>query len=235
MEYNDNLMTLAEVATFLKLSEKTILKMIRNQEIPCAKIANQWRFLRPLIEDWLLAKMNVIPQNDLSRLIVEQYDHVPLSRLISIPIITVLPEKTDKQEALYLLTSLASEQNIISDKEAVYQKLIEREQMISTGIGNGIAIPHMRNPSSLVINGPKIVIGVSKNGIAYASSDNQPVFLIFLILTDSEVVHLRIMAKLVQMIRKNSMATKLLQADTPQKIFQQIALFERDELLAQED
>ncbi|NQT58465.1 MAG: PTS sugar transporter subunit IIA [Bacteroidetes bacterium] len=235
MENNDYLMTLTEVANYLKLSEKTILKMIKNQEIPCAKIANQWRFLRPLIEDWLLAKMNVIPQNDLSRLIEEQYDHVPVSRFTSVPLITALPENTDKQEALLLLTTIASDHKIISDKDTVYQKLIEREQMISTGIGNGIAIPHMRSPSSLVINGPKIVIGLSKKGISYDSSDNQPVHLIFLILTDSEVVHLRIMAKLAQMIRKKNMASNLLKADTPQKIFQQIALFERNELLAQED
>jgi len=235
MENNDNLMTLTEVANYLKLSEKTILKMIKNQEIPCAKIANQWRFLRPLIEDWLLAKMNVIPQNDLSRLIEEQYDHVPVSRFTSVPLMTQLPENADKKEALYLLTTLASEHKIITDTEKVYQKLIEREQMISTGLGNGIAIPHMRNPSSLVTNGPKIVIGLSKKGLSYASSDNQPVHLIFLILTDSELVHLRIMAKLAQMIRKKNMASKLLKAETPQKIFQQIVSFERDELLAQED
>jgi nitrogen PTS system EIIA component len=235
MENKDNLMTLAEVANYLKLSEKTILKMIKNQEIPCAKIANQWRFLRPLIEDWLLAKMNVIPQNDLSRLIEKQYDHVPVSRFTSVPLMTVLPENITKEEALHLLTTLASEHKIITDTEKVYQKLIEREKMISTGIGNGIAIPHMRNPSSLVIDGPKIVIGLSRDGVTYDSADNQPVRLIFLILTDSEVVHLRIMAKLAKMIRKNNMASKLLKADTTQKVFQQIASFERDELLAQED
>jgi nitrogen PTS system EIIA component len=235
MENKDILMTLTEVANYLKLSEKTILKMIKNQEIPCAKIANQWRFLRPLIEDWLLAKMNVIPQNDLSRLIEEQSDQVPISRFTSVPLIAVLPDNIDKHDALHQLTTLANDHKIISDTEKVYLKLIEREQMISTGIGKGVAIPHMRNPSSLVIDGPKIVIGLSKGGVTYDSSDNEPVHIIFLILTDSEVVHLRIMAKLAQMIRKNDMTSKLLKAVNPHKFFQQIALFERDALLAQEE
>lgn len=235
MEYKDNLMTLTEIADYLKLSDKTILKMVKNQEIPCAKIANQWRFLRPLIEDWLLAKMNVIPQNDLSKLIEQEYELVPLSRLTSVPLIVNLPENITKTTAIQNLTDHAFDQKIISNKQAVFQKLIEREDMISTGIGNSFAIPHMRTPSTHVQNGPKVIIGISKQGIDYEASDNNPVHLLFLILTDSEIVHLRVLAKLTIMLRDKQTAAALRKASTPQKVFQQIIAYERTLLLEMEE
>jgi PTS system nitrogen regulatory IIA component len=77
----NDVLTLAEVAAYLKLSEKTLQKMVKNQEIPCAKVGSQWRFSKTVIDDWLRAQMRVIPQNDLSRLIEDEYDFVPLSRL----------------------------------------------------------------------------------------------------------------------------------------------------------
>ena len=80
--------------------------MVRNKEIPCAKIANQWRFSKGTLNDWLTSKMEVIPQNDLSRLIESEYDSVPLSRLM------------DEQDILLDLKS--------KDREGVIRELAER-------------------------------------------------------------------------------------------------------------
>ncbi|MCF7943690.1 MAG: PTS sugar transporter subunit IIA [Spirochaetia bacterium] len=231
MENKDNLMTLAEVAEYLKLSDKTILKMVKAREIPCAKISNQWRFLRSLIDDWLIAKMEVIPKNDLSRLIEQQADQVPLSRLITAAGIITIPDQATRDTALLCLTDTASELSIISDSLTVHRKILEREEMISTGIGNGFAIPHMRTPSSLVTGGPRIIIGIASKGIEYNSLDGLAVRMLFLILSDSEIVHLRIIAKLTQMLSRKKTAASLLKSETPQEVYRIIAEYDRSLLL----
>lgn len=59
MEINTKrLLTVADVAAFLQLSEKTVLGLIKKKEIPCMKIANQWRFSYPELNEWLSQKIN---------------------------------------------------------------------------------------------------------------------------------------------------------------------------------
>ncbi len=198
----NEILTLAEVAEYLKLSDKTVLKMVKNQEIPCAKIANQWRFSKPALNDWLTSKMEVIPQNDLSRLIEKEYDFIPLSRLIDEENI-ILPLKATSQEGVIReMAEKAFESHLISDKEYFIKKLKEREDLISTSIGSGVAIPHIREASPRVVREAKIIIGVSDKGVDFSSFDGELTYLFFLLISDSEVVHLRILSKISQVFRK---------------------------------
>jgi len=54
-------MTLKEVAEYLQLAEKSVLRMAQAGKIPAAKIASQWRFLRALVNDWLASQMELAP------------------------------------------------------------------------------------------------------------------------------------------------------------------------------
>jgi len=209
----DSILTLAELSAYLKLSEKTLQKMIKNSEIPCTKIANQWRFSRAMIDDWLRSKMEVVPKNDLSRLIEKEYDIVPLSRLIDENAMIMDLQSDSKLGVLTELAEKAVENKLISNKNSLITKLIEREELTSTAIGNGIALPHLRKPTKEIINEPKIVIGISKNGIDYNSSDKEPTHLFFLILSDSEVVHLRILSKLSRILRNDDAVSTLRNLD----------------------
>ncbi len=213
----DQILTLNEVSKYLKLSTKTLQKMIKNKEIPCAKIANQWRFSKPMVDDWLRIKMEVIPKNDLSRLIEKEYDYVPLSRLIDEDSMIMNLESYNKIGVLSELAQKAFDNKLISDKEYLINKLIEREKLISTAIGNGIALPHLRKPSNKIINEPKIVIGISSKGINYDSSDGKPTHIFFLILSDSEVVHLRILSKIASVLRNKEAIIKLKQFTTKEE------------------
>lgn len=234
MELENNLLTLSEISSYLKLSEKTVLKMVRNNEIPCAKIANQWRFLKPLIDDWILSQMQVIPQNDLSRLVQQEVERIPVTRLSGKDLITMIPAGTSKEDALRKLANKAVEQGIISNSEAVYHKIIEREKMLSTGIGSGFAIPHMRKLTSLVINGPRIVIGAAPQGINFDAADNQPVRTIFLLLSDSEIVHIRLLALIAKMLRNEETAEALRKAANAEILFMHLAEYDRSTLLQRE-
>ena len=61
-EVIDPIMTLQEIAGYLKVSEKTILRMVQSGELPGVKISNQWRFVRGVIDEWLSRRMFSAPK-----------------------------------------------------------------------------------------------------------------------------------------------------------------------------
>lgn len=225
---NDEILTLAEVAEYLKLSDKTVLKMVKNQEIPCAKIANQWRFSRGTLNDWLTSKMEVIPQNDLSRLIESEYDSVPLSRLMDEEDILMDLKSKDREGIIRELAERAYASQLISDKDQFIRKLIEREELTSTAIGSGVAIPHLRQASADVVKEARIIIGLSKSGVDFASFDGKPTNLFFLLVSDSEVVHLRLLSKLSRILHQEGAIEELKSIKTKEGFIQYFITKERD-------
>jgi PTS system nitrogen regulatory IIA component len=198
-----NLLTLAEIANYLKVAEKTVLRMIQKDEIPCVKIASQWRFDKGLIDDWILNKMNTIHTDDLTNLMQIDPDSVPLSRLTSEEFILTDLVQGDAESVLRALSKPLVDAGLVNDHDAFVIKLLSRENMISTGLGNGVAMPHIRNPRENTSSRPVIVIGICKDGIEFGALDGKPVKLFFLIYTNNEIAHLRIIAKINSFLRNN--------------------------------
>ena len=213
--FNDQIMTLSEVADYLKVAEKTILRMIQKGEIPCAKVASQWRFMKPMIDDWLISRMNVLPKNDLSSLIEKEGTLVPLSRLINRE--RIIPDlkpgtKEDILKALIAPLDISSE-----NRKLFLKKLLHRESMSSTAIGQSVAIPHLRRPEESILPGPEVVVGICPEGCDFDAIDGHPTHLFFLIITDSEVVHLRILSRISRIAADASLISELTKASTGEK------------------
>lgn len=222
-----DILTLQEVSEYLQLSDKTILKMVKSGDIPCAKIANQWRFSKVMLDDWITAKMEVIPQNDFSRLVEKSFDYIPISRLIDEE--SIIPELKG-ETALEVITELAEKayaNELIVNKDEFIKKLLEREQLTSTSIGQGIALPHLRKPCGTIVTEPKIVIGRSKNGVDFASLDGKKTEIFLLLLSDSEVVHLKILSKVSQILSTEDNINKLKSLKTPKEFLKFFMLGER--------
>jgi len=226
--FANQVMTLAEVARYLKLAEKTVLRMVHKGEIPCAKVASQWRFLRPMIDDWLVAKMQVIPKNDLARLIENGSDTVPLSRLIREELIVLDVRPGGKQEVLGQLVQPLVENNLVDEKERFLEKLMDRERMVSTAVGRGVAVPHLRNPRENPGGGPVLVVGICRAGTDFGSPDGEKTHLFFLICTDSEVVHLRVLARFNSIVRKGDTVSGLIRSNTRTEVMQALLQAEQE-------
>jgi len=214
----DEILTLIEVARYLKLSQKTVLRMVHANKIPCAKVGGQWRFLRTVIDDWLLGKMKVVPRGDLSRLIAEDSEAVPLSRLIRRDLISMNLRSGTKVRLLEQLIEPFVSQKLVSDGPEFLRKLLDREHMASTAIGRGVAIPHIRNPEGNPAGGPLLGIGICREGTDFDAFDGQKTFLFFLLHTDSELVHLRVMGKLAALLRDEETVSRLIAAGTEDDI-----------------
>lgn len=106
----------------------------------------------------------------------------------------------DKKGVLNELVDVLVKNNKVSDKNKTIKILLEREELGSTGIGQGIAIPHGKTDE---VSNVVIAFGSSKQGIEFDSLDGEPVYLVFLLLapTESAGVHLKALAKISRLLK----------------------------------
>jgi PTS system nitrogen regulatory IIA component len=215
-------MTLSDVAVYLRLAEKTVLRMVHRGQIPCAKVASQWRFLRSMIDDWLLAKMQVVPQNDLARLIESSPDVVPLSRLLKEENVVLRIRPGTKEEVLRQLVQPLLRSKFIDREKPFLDRLLDRERIVSTAVGKGVAIPHLRKPEENPGGGPLLLVGICREGTNFEAPDGEKTHLFFLVATDSEVVHLRVLAKVNRIARRKEVMTRLIESESPAEVLREL-------------
>jgi len=103
-------------------------------------------------------------------------------------------------------------------REALLRALQEREMLHSTGIGDGIALPHARNALVGLVEHPIIVFGRHPTGINYGAIDGAPAQLFFLLLAPNVTEHLSILARLSRFLRVPKLRKDLLAAESPEKV-----------------
>jgi len=111
------------------------------------------------------------------------------------------------------------------DKESILKEIMKREELESTGFGNGIAVPHARIDGIPSIT---ILVGVSKKGVEFDSLDGKPANLIFLILAPkSETkLYIYILAKLIKVLEEEKNLTELVNVDTSQSFIEKFRSIE---------
>jgi mannitol/fructose-specific phosphotransferase system IIA component (Ntr-type) len=121
------------------------------------------------------------------------------------------------EEVLAEMAAGLARAGVIGDGEDAASRLVERERMGSTGLGEGLAIPHckLKELSEVVL-----AVGVSHRGIDFHSSDAVPVTLVFLVLSpaDAPALHLQALARISRVIRMPGIAENLLRKGTPAEI-----------------
>ena len=226
-EKKTEIMTLSEVAEYLKVAEKTILRMIQKKEIPCAKVASQWRFMRSMIDEWLISRMTILPQNEMADLMKTESSLVPLSRLVKKEhiIFDVLPGT--KPEILRQLINPLAPLVGPAQLDTLLEKLLLREGMSSTSVGGGIAIPHIRRPEESPLVGPEVVIGLCPKGCDFDAFDDGPTRLFFLIITNSEVIHLKLLSLISRFSANTGTIKALSQSISADEVMKQLITAEQ--------
>ena len=127
----------------------------------------------------------------------------------------------DKKGALEELAQAMVKQKPYLDKMALVNVLLERERLGSTGIGDGVAIPHGKFHE---IDQPIISFGRSREGLDFEAMDGEPVYLFFLLLApeNSASIHLKALAKIARILRNSSFRKVLIEARTQKEIYETI-------------
>jgi mannitol/fructose-specific phosphotransferase system IIA component (Ntr-type) len=105
-----------------------------------------------------------------------------------------------------------------AEKQTLLRALLEREQLCSTGIGDGVALPHCRNALVGLVERPVMVFGRHPQGIPYGSIDNTPARLFFLIVAPNVSQHLQLLARISRLVRDPKLRQNLLLADRLEKV-----------------
>jgi mannitol/fructose-specific phosphotransferase system IIA component (Ntr-type) len=103
-------------------------------------------------------------------------------------------------------------------RQTLLRALREREQLHSTGIGDGVALPHSRNALVGLVDQPIMVFGRHKKGIPYDAIDGIPARLFFLLVAPTVTQHLAILARLGRLLRDPKLRRGLLSADSADKV-----------------
>jgi len=103
-------------------------------------------------------------------------------------------------------------------RQTLLRALHEREQLHSTGIGDGIALPHARNALVGLVDEPIIVFGRHPKGIPYGAIDEVPARLFFLLIAPTVTQHLAILARISRLLRDPKLRQNLLTTDQAQKV-----------------
>jgi excisionase family DNA binding protein len=184
-------MTVAEVAEYLQLAEKTILRMAQSGRIPAAKIASQWRFLRPVVRDWVAGQMQMeateVPASPRGLAL-------RASEVVRPSLITLSIRPGPKEQVLRELIAPAVQTGFAADPDRLLASLLERERMMTTAIGHGVALPHPRRPLGGMFPEPALVVGVCREGTAFGAIDDRLVHVLMLICSTRDSIHLQLMA-----------------------------------------
>lgn len=212
-----SVLTTQELSKYLKLNEKTVLKMAQSGQIPGFKIANQWRFYLSAVDEYLQDKMAKSTGYDFDR-IVRTADVMPLSRFVDNDTIKLKLDSDNKEGVLFELASVAHKAGIAVSAKDVLKQMKKREEMLSTAVGKGVAIPHPRNPSDELFKMPGVVIARSKEGIDFAAPDGKHVHLFFMTCAPDVVLHLKLLSKIAKLLEAKNNFKKFMSAKTKDEV-----------------
>ncbi|MDR2080122.1 MAG: PTS sugar transporter subunit IIA [Treponema sp.] len=167
----DDILTIDEVAKYLRVSERTVYDWAQRGEIPSGKIGTVWRFKKSDIENWVNDRLS-------SNKTAGPPASVQVGNIIS-PDRVVFLDFSAKRDALLALADNLARAPQIKNRQELAQEILKREELMSTAIGRGIAIPHVRlvSVTDLVVS-----VGISRVDVQdFPALDDQPVRLIFMI------------------------------------------------------
>jgi len=127
----------------------------------------------------------------------------------------------DKKAVLEELAQTIVDQEPDLDKSALVKVLLDRERLGSTGIGDGVAIPHGKFNG---LSQPMVSFGRSRKGLDFESMDGQPAFLFFLLVApeNSTSIHLKALARIAKILKSSSFRKALMEVPTKKELYQTI-------------
>jgi nitrogen PTS system EIIA component len=230
-------MNIQELARFLGIDLRRAERMAQRSQIPCQKVGGQLRFNRAAITEWMQQQVPNLKDKHLAEMDSgitahrELEDEPFLSDMLQVEAISLaLPART-KNSVLKELVALAQETGLLYDGEALLEALTKREELCSTGMDGGIAIPHPRRPLPYAVAEPILVIGLTGQGIGFGSPDGGLTDLFFTTCSQDDHHHLHVLARLCRMLCDGKLAGAIRHAESEEEVLDLIR--EREEQVLQ--
>lgn len=200
-------LTVRDVAGLLNVSEKSIYRWISAKEIPFYRVKEQYRFSKAEVIEWATRARLEIPAEVLSEK-PEDSAH-PLKGLaesLEAGGIFYRVGGKDKNSVLKFVVDLLKLPDEV-DRAFLHKILLAREALGSTGLGDGIAVPHVRNPIVLSVDKPSVTLCFLENKIEFGAMDGKPVNMLFTIISPTVKGHLHLLSRLAFALKDKNFKT----------------------------
>jgi nitrogen PTS system EIIA component len=185
-----------DVASQFGVSDKVVLRWVDEEGLPVSKVDGQYRFSPAALFEWATARGMKIPPALFRD--PDNGDREVLPNLVEAlragGVFDSVPGADKRSVLAAMIGHLTLPRGV--DREGLLQIVMAREHLGSTGIGEGIAIPHVRNPIVLRVSRPMVLLGLLERPIDYGAVDQRPVHSVFLIITPTTRSHLHILSRL---------------------------------------
>jgi nitrogen PTS system EIIA component len=197
-----------DVAKLLNVSEKSVYRWVDQGDIPFCRVSNLYRFSRAEILEWATARrMKVSP----AILNEPESMHTPMPTIF----------ETLKAGGIYYRIAGTTKDAVLRsivedvkfpegvDLDFLLQVLLAREELGSTGIGDGIAIPHVRTPLILHVTRPLMSLCFLETPIDFGALDGRPVHTLFVIVSPTVRAHIHLLSRLSFVLRDGRLKERL--------------------------
>ena len=193
-------LTIRAVSKLFKVSEKTVYQWIEEDDLPAYRIDGHYGFNRGELLEWATARRIVVP---------DELFQATDSSVAALPSLTDALQAggifhgfkgVDKDSALRAAVEAMPLPDDV-DRHLLLQMLLAREALQSTAVGEGIAIPHVRNPVVLHVPRPMITLCFMEPPVDFGALDGKPVYALFSLISPSPRVHLHLLSRLAFALR----------------------------------
>lgn len=181
------------VAKLLNVSEDTVYTWIRERALPAHRMQGQYRFDRVELQEWVAKNNFRISPELFAAASASTECHV--SDAIARGGVHHAVPGAERDQVLRAVTALPGIPDS-ADRELLAELLLAREGLASTGLGEGIAIPHPRDPLVVDVDEPRILLCFLAHPVDFAALDGEPVRVLFVLLSPNVRAHLRLLSKL---------------------------------------
>jgi nitrogen PTS system EIIA component len=221
-------MSLDDFAKYVGMDAREVRRLADRGKLPGQKIGGEWRFNRARVTEWLQQEMQNLDEDRLlavergMRDSAESPAHASdmvVTSLIGLEGIEIALAAKTKASVIRELVKLAGRTGLLYDADGLLAALEQREEMCSTALPNGVALPHPRQPMPYVSAEPLICVARLPHGINFGSVYHELTQLFFLICCHQDHQHLRVLARLVRLLN-TEMVTTLLGVQSREEVLQ---------------
>jgi nitrogen PTS system EIIA component len=215
-------LSVKDAAQLLSVSQKSIYRWVKQGTLPAYKISGCYRFSRAELLEWATSRregdcvnISLVPEPEL----------LPLpsigSALESGGVFYRIEGNTREEVLADAVAHLRLSEDV--DRSALLELLRAREELASTALGNGIAIPHPRNPSLLNAQKAKVTLCFLERPVDFFSFDGEPVKILLLIIAPDLRSHLHLLSRLGFVLQDPEFRQTLANEESREKIFAALA------------
>jgi len=207
----DTILTIEEVANYLRVSDRTVYDWAQRGEIPAGKIGTVWRFKKSEVEKWVNERLS----SSGGRI---KDDIVQVKNILA-PNRVIFISQTSRHDALVELATALSSAPQVKRSDELVSEILKREELMSTAIGRGIAIPHVRLSS---VTDLVMAVGVCKTPVTdFQPIDDIPVSLLFMIAAayNQHSYYLQTLSYFSAKLKKKELRDSLLNAATTDDVY----------------